>query len=150
GVGAAVAHRLEGKGEISLHEQSLGEGVRMVERPQVALDLGDGGGAEEIGLAGRGDALPVGGREALARVRDGIGEQTLPGERGAHATGAVLMRLPPAVDRPGHGGGAGTAPGPPRGGMASRIPRPAYHSTEAARADRPAPHSAVRPEEVAS
>src|SRR5262249_59295232 len=46
--------------------------------------------------------------------------------------------------------GTVSAAGPPREGMLSRIPRSAYHSMEAARAERPAPQSAVRRELVAS
>ena len=39
---------------------------------------------------------------------------------------------------------------PPRAGMASLIPRAAYHSIEAARAERPAPQRAVSRDDVAS
>ena len=46
--------------------------------------------------------------------------------------------------------GTVSAAGPPRDGMASRMPRAAYHSMLAARAARPAPQRAVSRDDVAS
>ena len=49
-----------------------------------------------------------------------------------------------ACHQPSTAPGTVRAAGPPRMGMASAIPRAAYHSMLAARADRPIPQSAVR------
>ena len=83
----------------------------MIERPEIAPDLGARRGPEEVGLARRRAALARRGREALAGIGDGVGEEVLPAERRAHGGHAVPMRLPPAVHRAGHGEGGQPAAG---------------------------------------
>ena len=70
----------------------------MIEGPQPALELGEGVGAEEVGLARGRAPLALGGTEPLARIDDRIGQEVSPLERGAQGRAAVPMRLPPAVD----------------------------------------------------
>ncbi len=104
-----VANRLQRAREIGLHQRAPGEGVWMIEGPEPAPDLGARRGPEEVGLARWRAALPCRGREALARIGDGVGEQVLPAQRRVHGGHAVTVSLPPAVHRARHGEG-GEAP----------------------------------------
>ena len=116
----------------------------MVEGPEIPPDVGGGLGPEEIRLPRRRRPLTVGGREALARIADRVGEQVAPAERRAHGRAAVLVGRPPAVHHARH---RQRRRAPARGNRgidpARRVPRDAGRP-------RRSPQSAERPQPAAS